>query len=70
MMLRLLAFFALLCCWCYPAWAEVSLRGAVLNENRVPVSGARVVARDAPRPAVERRHRHPGRVCDCFACAR
>ena len=47
MMLRQLAFFAPLCCWCCPAWAEVSLRGAVLNENRVPVSGARVVARDA-----------------------
>ena len=47
MMLRQLACFALLCCWCYTAWAEVSLRGVVLNENRVPVRGARVVAQDA-----------------------
>ena len=41
-----IAIFALLP-GLYPALAEISLRGVVLNENRLPVSGARVTVRDA-----------------------
>ena len=39
------ATFALCCC--HAARAEVTLRGQVVNENRVPVSAARVAVRDA-----------------------
>ena len=45
MMTRGWAVFALYLC--HAAQAEIFLRGQVVNENRVPVSAARVVVRDA-----------------------
>jgi hypothetical protein len=43
-MLGRFAFFALVCC-VGMAQAQITLRGTVMNENREPVAGARVIAR-------------------------